>query len=105
STQNLSARTRTRPPSDCRAWIGGGRRRSADHPPVQFFGEGMDLAGDVVVGLQLQFPGLEVVVGFGLLERRLAVLADRHEGGQENRLQRDDEGYCGPRAFSSTNIH
>ena len=27
------------------------RRRSADHPPVHFFGEHMDLAGDVGVGL------------------------------------------------------
>jgi hypothetical protein len=28
----------------------------------------------------------------GAMERRLADLADHHEGGQENRLQRDDEG-------------
>ncbi len=44
----------------------------------------MDLASEFGVGLQLQLLGFEVMVGPGLLESRLTVLADHHEGRQED---------------------
>jgi hypothetical protein len=54
---------------------------------MQFLCEDVDLAGQLGVGLELQFLGFEVVVGFRLLKGRLAVLADHHEGRQEDRLK------------------
>jgi hypothetical protein len=50
-----------------------------DHAPVQFLCEDMNLACQVGVGFELQFLSFKVVVSFGLLERRLAVLADHDE--------------------------
>src|SRR5271154_2701867 len=61
--------------------------RSADNAPVQFLGEDMDLAGQLGVGFELEFLSFKVVVGLGLLEGRLAVLADHDEGRQEDRLK------------------
>jgi hypothetical protein len=50
---------------------------------VQFGCEGVNLTGQVGVGLQLEFLRLEVVVGLGLLEGRLAILSDHHERRQK----------------------
>jgi hypothetical protein len=55
---------------------------------MQFLCEQVDLASQLSVGLQLQLLGFEVVVGPGLLESRLTVLADHHESRQEDRLER-----------------
>src|ERR1700738_2705989 len=74
------------------------RRRWWDEPSVQFLCEHMNLASELVVRLQLQFLGLEVMVGPGLLESRLTVLADHHERRQENRLKRQHQGQRWPRA-------
>jgi len=54
---------------------------------VQFGGEPVDLAGQLGVGLELQFLCLEVVICLRLLERGLPILADHHEGRQEDRLE------------------
>jgi hypothetical protein len=43
---------------------------------MQFRCEGLDLAGQLGVGFELQLLSFIVVVGFGLLEGGLAVLAD-----------------------------
>src|SRR5262249_42314243 len=48
---------------------------------VQLGGQGMDGPGDLGVGLQFQLLLDEVVVGLGLLECGLPVLADHDEGG------------------------
>jgi AAA ATPase domain len=66
-------------------------------PVVQFGGEGVNLAGQLRVGFELQFFFGEVVVGLGLLEGRLPVLADHDKGGQEDRFQRDDQRQRRPR--------
>jgi hypothetical protein len=58
---------------------------------VQFGGERVNLAGQLRVGFELQLLFLEVVVGFGLLECRLPVLADHDKRGEEDRFQRDDQ--------------
>lgn len=42
---------------------------------MQFLGEHVNLPGQLGVGLELQFLGLEVMVGFGLLKSCLTVLA------------------------------
>ena len=39
------------------------------------------------------------MVGLGLLKSRLAILADHHEGRQENRLQRHHQGQRRPGVF------
>ena len=61
---------------------------------MRFLCERVDLASDLGVGLQLQFLGLEVMVGLGLLESRLRVLADHHEGREEYRLKRHHPRFC-----------
>jgi uncharacterized membrane protein YhfC len=55
---------------------------------VQFGREPVDLAGQLRVGLELQFLFGEVMIRLGLLEGRLPVLADHDERGQEDRFQR-----------------
>ena len=62
------------------------RSRCGEQAAVELGGEGMDLAGDLGVGPQLDLLLDEVVVGFGLLEDRCAVLADHDEGREEDRL-------------------
>jgi hypothetical protein len=44
-------------------------------------------AGQVGIRLQLGLLFDEVVIGLGLLERRLPVLTDHDEGRQEDRFQ------------------
>jgi hypothetical protein len=46
---------------------------------MQFLCEDVDLAGQVGVGFELEFLSFKVVVGFGLLECGLPVLADHDE--------------------------
>src|SRR6266567_943488 len=58
---------------------------------VDLGGEVVDGARDVGVRVELLLRRLEVMVRLVLLERRLAVLADHHEGGQEDGFQRHDE--------------
>jgi hypothetical protein len=58
-----------------------------DEVPMQFLCEELDLAGQVGVGLELQFLGLIVVVCLGLLEGGLAVLADHDERREEDRFE------------------
>src|ERR1700752_1445956 len=70
-----------------------------EHALVQFLCKAMDFAGQLGVGLQFQFRLLEVVIGFGLLEGGPPILADHHEGRQENRLKRHHEGQGWPRAL------
>src|ERR1700733_7272553 len=69
----------------------------ADQPLVQLGGEPVDLAGQVGVGLELQFLRVVVVIRLGLLDPRLPVLADHDERGQEDRLQRHDQRQHRPR--------
>src|SRR5262249_22658957 len=69
-----------------RASTGGG-----DDVVVDLGGELVDGPRDVGVRVELLLRRLEVVVGLGLLEGCLAVLADHHEGRQEDRFQRHDE--------------
>src|SRR4051794_19431965 len=64
---------------------------------VQLGGEYVDLPGQLGVGLELHFLRVEVVVGLGLLERGLAVLPNRDEGGQEDGFERHDQGQLRPR--------
>src|SRR6185437_3360950 len=54
---------------------------------VQFGGGGVVLAGELGRGFEFAFLFGEVVVGFGLLECGLPVLADHDEGGQEDRFE------------------
>jgi hypothetical protein len=54
---------------------------------VQFLCEDVDLAGQVCVGLKLEFLSFKVVVGFGLLEGGLPVLADHDERRQKDRFK------------------
>ena len=54
---------------------------------MQFICEDLDLAGQLGVGFELQFLSFIVVVGLGLLEGGLAVLADHDERGQEDRFE------------------
>jgi hypothetical protein len=42
---------------------------------------------------------MEVVVGLGLLERRLPVLPDEHEGREHDGLEGDRQCQGGPRAL------
>jgi hypothetical protein len=77
SNRRLPATSRTLEPSG----------RLADETSMQFFCEDLDLAGQVGVAFELQFLRYEVVVGFGLLEGGLAVLADHHERRQEGRFK------------------
>ena len=49
---------------------------------MQLEREPVDLAGQLGVGLELQFLFGEVVVGLGLLEGRLPVLAEVHRPGE-----------------------
>jgi hypothetical protein len=85
---------------------------------------GVDLGGELAndpgqlgVGVQLQFAGGEVVVGFGLWEGSLPILPDHDRGRQEDRLERDDKGQgrlgafrtrvtprCRPRHGKETNL-
>jgi len=66
---------------------------------MQFLGQRMDLPSDFGVQMQLRVLGMKVMVRFGLLESRLAVLADHHEGRQEDRLQRHHQGQRRPGTF------
>src|SRR5215510_8907055 len=66
-------------------------------PVVQFGGELIDLAGQLRVGLELQLLLGEVVIGLGLLEGRLPVLANHDKRGQEDRFQRHDQRQRRPR--------
>ena len=79
-------RLRARPGhlSACSTLLG----RVAYYPSVQFGGERVDLPSQLGVGLELQFLRGEVKIRLGLLERRLPVLADHDERGQEDRLKR-----------------
>ena len=63
------------------------RRAVVHHAAVELRRQGVDLPGQLGVGLQLQLLLNEVVVGLGLLEGGLPVLADHHERGQEDGLQ------------------
>src|SRR6478609_10994464 len=72
-------------------------RRRSHEASVQFGCEPVDFPSQLGVGLELEFLCLEVVIGLRLLERRLPILADHHEGRQEDRLQRDHQGQCRPR--------
>ena len=58
-----------------------------DEVPVQFLCEDVDLAGQIGVGLKLEFLSFKVVVGFGLLEGGLPVLADHDERRQKDRIE------------------
>ena len=62
-------------------------RGSADDPSVQFLCEDVDLAGQLGVGFKLEFLSFKVVVGFGLLEGGLSVLADHDECRQKDRFK------------------
>src|SRR2546423_5748192 len=73
-------------------------RAVRDQVVVDVGGELMDGPRDVGVRVELLLGRFEVMVRLGLLERRLAVLADHHEGGQEDRFQRNDERECRPGA-------
>ena len=73
--------------------------RLADETAVQFLCEDLDLAGQVGVAFELQFLGYEVVVGFGLLELGLAVLADHDERRQEDRFKLHHESQYRPRVL------
>jgi hypothetical protein len=64
---------------------------------VQFGGEPVDLASELSIGLELQRLFREVVVGLGLLEFRLPVLADHDERRQEDRFERHDQRQHRPR--------
>src|ERR1700757_1724987 len=75
-----------------------GLRRWSEEAPVQFLCEHVNLTSELGVGLQLQFLSLEVMVGLGLLESRLTILSDHHEGRQEDRLHRHHQGQSRPRA-------
>jgi hypothetical protein len=59
----------------------------ADEVPVQFLCEDVDLAGQVGVGFELHFLSFIVLVGLGLLEGGLAVLADHDERREEDRFE------------------
>src|SRR6478752_4882581 len=78
-----------------RCGSGGVVRRTTcavrDEVLVNVGGELVDGPRDVGVRVQLLLGRLEVMVRLGLLERRLAVLADHHERGQEDGFQRNDE--------------
>ena len=83
------------------------RRARALRPPrvsdlrrqlVDLLGKRGDLLGQRGVPLELELLFDEVVVGLLLLELRLPVLPDHHEGRQEDRLERDDEGQRRPGA-------
>jgi hypothetical protein len=80
-----------------------GRRRTStghlrpDEAFVQFCCQNMNLASQLGVGLQLELLCPEVMVRLGLLEGRLAILADHHERGQEDRLERHHQRQCRPR--------
>src|SRR5688572_11341237 len=71
--------------------------RGPDDVFVDVAGELADLTGQL--GVQLQFLHLldEVVIGLRLLEGGLPVLSDHHEGGQEDRLERDRQCQRRPR--------
>jgi len=56
----------------------------------------VDFPSQLGVGLELQFLLLEVVIGLRLLECGLPILADHHEGRQEDRLERDHQGQRRP---------
>jgi hypothetical protein len=64
-----------------------GSTSGGDDAVVDLGGEVMDGPRQLGVGLELLVPRFEVVVCLGLLEHRLAVLADHHERRQEDRLQ------------------
>src|SRR5260370_15937257 len=66
-------------------------RAVGDEVVVNVCGELMDGPRDVGVRVELLLGRFEVMVRLVLLERRLAVLADHHEGGQEDGFQRNDE--------------
>jgi hypothetical protein len=51
----------------------------AKNVAVQLRCEYVDLARELGIGVQLEFLCVEVMIGFGLLEGCLAVLADQHE--------------------------
>jgi len=48
--------------------------------------------GDHLDPYLTEHVGLEIELGPDVRALRLAVLGDHHEGGQEDRLQRDDQG-------------
>src|SRR6516162_3873393 len=90
--------------TSCRGSLTGRGRlvalgRWSDEASVQFLCQHVNLAREFGVRLQLQFLGMEVVVGLGLLESGLTVLADHHEGRQENRLERYHQGQRRPGVF------
>jgi hypothetical protein len=66
---------------------------------MQFLCEDMDLAGQLGVGFELEFLSFKVVVGFGLLEGSLAVLADHDERRQEDRFKGNHQSQGRPRAL------
>jgi len=57
---------------------------------MQLDGQPIDFPGQLRVGFELQLLFGEVMIGLGLLEGRLPVLADHDERGQEDRFQRHD---------------
>jgi hypothetical protein len=59
----------------------------ADEAAMQFLCEDLDLAGQLGVGFELQLLRYKVVIGFGLLEGGLAILADHDERRQEDRFE------------------
>ena len=64
---------------------------SVDDVMVDRLGQVVDLPSDLRVEVQLLLLCNEVMVGLCLLERRLAVLTDHHEGRQEDGLQGNEK--------------
>ena len=66
---------------------------------MHVLGELVDEPREPRVLLEQGVDALVVGVGLDLLEGGLAVLADHHEGRQEDGLERDDQRQCWPRAL------
>src|SRR6266702_3802454 len=85
------------------ASVPGGRGRAstgyAEVVVVDLDGQLVDQPGYLGGVGQFVLNNYEVVIGFDLGEGSLPVLADHHEGRQEDRLERDDESQRRPRAL------
>src|SRR5690242_16584047 len=63
-----------------------------EHLGVHFLSDSVNRSRELRIDLQVRLCLVEVVIGFRLLERALAVLTDQDEGGEKDCFQRNDEG-------------